>query len=477
MKRHTRPYGCTFPKCQKIFGSKNDWKRHETSQHYQLEIWRCDGEINGQTCTKAFFSAEIFRAHLEKSHDLSDQEIDSKIVAPCSRVFNSQAHFWCGFCERIVELHQADVDTWTERFNHIDDHFMGRHGTTKQSISEWLDPDRDDNSKTSAFGREPDHSQSRRKLVDFPAGSSSVTSFSMSDCTGQTISEVGIDWDGSKNSDTRVYYNMYNMIKGQQEEDVAKMQNRSGLGGYPTQEVVVGKLMRELPSIFNKEWAAKIEIQGENRPTAPTDSVRENRSTEYSDELGQENANSRAPKRLKTGSVRAADDDIRLRLACPFRKHDPRKYTIQSYRSCALSSWYSIARVKYDTHYVSVMESSEYDLESTYTDDIANPSNASDAGNLSKIKMSLTLISGRTTSARLSQVGQQTVSRQQTWYDSKVEKKLLQTSLKKKDGRGSIACYFQENQYRRLVSRKFLVAISSISNAYCIDIHSDHLSY
>jgi hypothetical protein len=192
MKRHTRPYGCTFTKCQKTFGSKNDWKRHETSQHYQLEIWRCDGDINGHTCNKRFFSSEIFRAHLEKAHDLSEQEIDSMVVAPRSSAFNSQAHFWCGFCERIVELHQAGVGAWTERFNHIDDHFMGRHGNTKQSISEWQHPDPDDNSKTRAFSREPNCSQPRRKLVDFPARSSSVTSFSMSDCTGQTISEAGI---------------------------------------------------------------------------------------------------------------------------------------------------------------------------------------------------------------------------------------------------------------------------------------------
>ncbi|KAM3415704.1 hypothetical protein BST61_g9218 [Cercospora zeina] len=33
IKRHTRPYGCTFPLCNKIFGSRNDWKRHELTQH------------------------------------------------------------------------------------------------------------------------------------------------------------------------------------------------------------------------------------------------------------------------------------------------------------------------------------------------------------------------------------------------------------------------------------------------------------
>lgn len=81
----------------------------------------------------------------------------------------------------------------------------------------------------------------------------------MSDCNGQTVSEAGIDWDGAKSSDTGVYDNMYDMINSQQEADVAKLQQAHGsLSGDSIQEVVVGKLMRELPSIFNKEWAAKI---------------------------------------------------------------------------------------------------------------------------------------------------------------------------------------------------------------------------
>jgi hypothetical protein len=35
------------------------------------------------------------------------------------------------------------VDAWTERFDHIDDHFMGRHGLTKQAIQDWIPVDSD----------------------------------------------------------------------------------------------------------------------------------------------------------------------------------------------------------------------------------------------------------------------------------------------------------------------------------------------
>ncbi|KAI4122874.1 MAG: hypothetical protein LQ347_006351, partial [Umbilicaria vellea] len=41
---HTRPFVCTFGPygCPSRFGSKNEWKRHVSSQHIQLGIWRCD---------------------------------------------------------------------------------------------------------------------------------------------------------------------------------------------------------------------------------------------------------------------------------------------------------------------------------------------------------------------------------------------------------------------------------------------------
>ncbi|KAL8736081.1 MAG: hypothetical protein Q9181_002567 [Wetmoreana brouardii] len=41
---HTRPFTCSFRRygCPATFGSKNEWKRHVSSQHLCLEIWRCD---------------------------------------------------------------------------------------------------------------------------------------------------------------------------------------------------------------------------------------------------------------------------------------------------------------------------------------------------------------------------------------------------------------------------------------------------
>jgi len=42
---------------------------------------------------------------------------------------------------RLVELAKKGIDAWTERFDHIDDHFMGRHGAEKRDIGDWVPVD------------------------------------------------------------------------------------------------------------------------------------------------------------------------------------------------------------------------------------------------------------------------------------------------------------------------------------------------
>ena len=142
MKRHSRPYGCTFLTCRKTFGSKNDWKRHENSQHFHLETWRCDEEkVGGDACAKVCYRRQSFQDHLKKDHDVLDAEVLKSKVDACRIGRNCQARFWCGFCIKLVDLTNKGVEAWTERFDHIDDHFMGRHGLAMQSIRDWIPVD------------------------------------------------------------------------------------------------------------------------------------------------------------------------------------------------------------------------------------------------------------------------------------------------------------------------------------------------
>lgn len=142
MKRHSRPYGCTFATCNKTFGSKNDWKRHENSQHFHLETWRCDEEkIEGGTCAKVCYRRQTFIDHLKKDHQISTEDSVKSKVEGCRIGRNCQSRFWCGFCTKLVDLSKKGVEAWTERFDHIDNHFMGRHGLAKQDIQDWVPVD------------------------------------------------------------------------------------------------------------------------------------------------------------------------------------------------------------------------------------------------------------------------------------------------------------------------------------------------
>ncbi|PVH76247.1 hypothetical protein DL98DRAFT_518127 [Cadophora sp. DSE1049] len=137
VKRHERPYGCTFAACTKTFGSKNDWKRHENSQHFHLETWRC----NEPFCGKLYYRRQTFYNHVSTDHDVKNIE-GIELRHEASRIGrNCQKRFWCGFCRGLVDLRRKGLDGWTERYDHIDDHFMGRNGRVKRRIETWMPVD------------------------------------------------------------------------------------------------------------------------------------------------------------------------------------------------------------------------------------------------------------------------------------------------------------------------------------------------
>lgn len=69
---HTRPFPCafSFAGCDSTFGSKNEWKRHITSQHLCLQYYRCsacptsiaEGKFN------EFNRKDLFTQHLRRMH-------------------------------------------------------------------------------------------------------------------------------------------------------------------------------------------------------------------------------------------------------------------------------------------------------------------------------------------------------------------------------------------------------------------------
>ncbi|KAL1965978.1 hypothetical protein VTN77DRAFT_4918 [Rasamsonia byssochlamydoides] len=138
--RHEKPYGCTFDKCYKTFGSKADWKRHENSQHFHLQTWRCSlpsRKHPGMECAHLFYRQELFVKHLKKPHPEARNDNNDTVGDPLvkNRIGrNGQNQFWCGFCRKIIPLTTKGLDAWNERFDHID----MKHFKQGQRIGDWL---------------------------------------------------------------------------------------------------------------------------------------------------------------------------------------------------------------------------------------------------------------------------------------------------------------------------------------------------
>lgn len=184
LKRHEKPYACTFYSCDRRFGSKNDWKRHENSQHYQLEIWRC-AEVTGHgtthACGKVYHRRESLRAHLEKDHQMKDSIVIERKLADCRHGRNFESRFWCGFCVKTIEPTGCDGPAHSERFDHIDDHFMGRNGLERADMATWKSLDALESVEfvsSSHVARNAADNNSRKRGLDGPAGASLTSSTS-----------------------------------------------------------------------------------------------------------------------------------------------------------------------------------------------------------------------------------------------------------------------------------------------------------
>ncbi|KAK7952485.1 uncharacterized protein PG986_008213 [Apiospora aurea] len=97
---------------------------------------------SAEVCGKLSHRRETFKEHLSKNHSLQGEGLEMKLEH-CRVGRNCEARFWCGFCERIIEIERKGLGAFTERFNHIDDHFSGREGLPKKQVDDWKDVDPD----------------------------------------------------------------------------------------------------------------------------------------------------------------------------------------------------------------------------------------------------------------------------------------------------------------------------------------------
>lgn len=137
LKRHYRPYGCTYPKCHKKFGAKSDWKRHENSQHFQQEAFRCDYLLDsGKRCGQYCYRMAQFKNHLESEHNVVSEDSVQSTLTRCKIGKNCQVQYWCGFCCEIKVLTAGRNEAWDERFDHIAYHF--EKDSPRKCIDDWI---------------------------------------------------------------------------------------------------------------------------------------------------------------------------------------------------------------------------------------------------------------------------------------------------------------------------------------------------
>lgn len=86
-----------------------------------------------------FHRREQFQAHLKDHHLIKDDEYIRSQTKLQRIGRNGQCKFWCGFCQKIVNLQSRGLEAWDERFNHIDD----SHFKQGRRIDEWYPLDKD----------------------------------------------------------------------------------------------------------------------------------------------------------------------------------------------------------------------------------------------------------------------------------------------------------------------------------------------
>ena len=172
---HTRPFTCTFRiyGCPSTFGSKNEWKRHVSSQHLRLGFWRCnldrclpqqkvDGRVEDddddeeELIFNDFNRKDLFMQHLRRMHRSSASSstankagLSTSLEDLTQRCFmairNPPPRSVCGFCttEGGNEVMFEGPGAWESRMEHVGRHLESGHGREKewvedQNLKKWL---------------------------------------------------------------------------------------------------------------------------------------------------------------------------------------------------------------------------------------------------------------------------------------------------------------------------------------------------
>ncbi|KAF2099573.1 hypothetical protein NA57DRAFT_55531 [Rhizodiscina lignyota] len=149
-----RPFPCPLASygCESTFTSKNEWKRHVSTQHIKLGFWRCDmcPPTNNSDPYNDFNRKDLFTQHLRRMHadvavnganaptsptkkglaltNAIPEDVIAEYQTRCYvRVRSPPQKSSCLMCSRTF----SGPGSWTDRMDHVGSHFeRDRKNTT-----------------------------------------------------------------------------------------------------------------------------------------------------------------------------------------------------------------------------------------------------------------------------------------------------------------------------------------------------------
>ncbi len=189
----------------------------------------------------------------------------------------------------------------------------------------------------------------------------------------ESVSDCSTDWGEDQNTNSPGS-DVYRVLAESSDNPVEGENNLLRPVLSPMKQALVDRIMADFLTIINQEWAANLtkcagETPASSSPPGGNGSLigessprmaHRKRQRDDGEEPPPEDNNGRTPKRPNSQSERTPPKNG-VKFACPYRKHDPHRYTIYKHRSCALSHWDTVARVKYEplslsTSYINVAQ-------------------------------------------------------------------------------------------------------------------------
>jgi hypothetical protein len=178
-----------------------------------------------------------------------------------------------------------------------------------------------------------------------------------------TLDHHSRDLDGN-GSDKDTYHDFYSIVQRDipdHQRETQEILTAPVLD--PMKQALVDRVMGEFWLIFNQRWTSNINqcvsglagssdgMSSSGPSTGITSSgafQRKRQRNDEEDELGNGNDdnNDKKSRQPRRGPAPPKVLKESSRFACPFRKHNSRRYNIYNFRACALSHWETIARVK-----------------------------------------------------------------------------------------------------------------------------------